>query len=115
MSIEDLPDELLVEIFERVPAAHKMYNISKRFSNIVTDIKRRVHEKPEKYIKGLSDPVSFLLQDRKYYTAIWNKAVTKGNLYLIVEISKKWYRFDAGEEMRKSAKGEHKDLVNFFY
>ena len=114
MSIEDLPDELLVKIFEHVPGVHKMHNISKRFSDIITDIKQRVHENPNKYIENLSDPVSFLLYDSNYHKAIWDKAIIKGDLYLITELYRLDYKFNDDVSMRNAVEQGHKNLVEFF-
>ena len=114
MSIEDIPDELLVDIFENVPGVDRMYNISKRLSNIVIDIKRRVLENPEKYLGDFSEPVCFLLYNPKYHRNIWNKAIIKGDLYLITKLVESGYEFDVDTCLGKVAYRGHKDLVDFF-
>ncbi len=114
MTIEDLPDELLVQILEYVPTAYKLNVVSKRFNDIVNDIQCRVFKNPNKYIEELSPPVYFLLYDNKYHKVIWDKAISKGHLDLIIELKKLNYIFNVNVSMGNAARRNHKNLVDFF-
>ena len=113
-SIEDLPYEILVEILKTVPGAEYMYEISKQFNDIVREVEYQVSLNPDKYIDKLSPPVSFLLKDKKYHKAIWDKAILEGNLYLITRLDKLGYKFSPNIMLQRSAERGHKVLVDFF-
>ena len=114
MSFEDLPNELLVQILKCVPDASHCRVVSKRFNDIIIDIEHRVFKNPNKYIEELSAPVYFLLKDDKYRKLIWDKAIVKGILQLVITISESGYKFDPNDGILIASKEGHKELVNFF-
>ena len=114
MSFEDLPTELLVQIFEYIPYTSHIRAVPEEFSDMMNYIEQRVFENPNKYIEELSPPVYFLLKYKFYHKLIWDKAISKGNLNLVVRLDKLGYKFNANVEFENSAKGGHKDLVEFF-
>lgn len=114
MSFEDLPNELLVQILKCVPNASPLNIVSKQFNNIICDIERRVFKNPDKYIEELSAPVYFLLKDKKYHKSIWDQAILKGNLDLIIKLGDLGYRYIPNWEMTQAAQLGYKKLVDFF-
>ena len=114
MSLEDLPNELLIMILEYVPDASHIRTVCKQFNNIVGDIERRVFNNSDKYIEKLSPPVYFLLKYYKYHELIFGRAIIKGNLNLIIELDRLGYKFDADVSMKNAAREGHKNLIDFF-
>ena len=68
-------------MLEYIPNVDNQLTVSRQFNDIIVDIKRRVFNNPDKYIKGLSS--LFLLEDNKYHKLIYDIAIMKGNLGLI--------------------------------
>lgn len=114
MSFEELPNELSVQILEYVPNVCSLQLVSKQFNNVISDIEQRVFKNPDKYIEQLSPSVYFLLKDNKYYKLIWNKAIIKGHLDLIIMLDELGYKFNVNISMKNAAFRGHKNLVEFF-
>lgn len=111
-SFEDLPNEILVLIFEYVPYAPRIRGVSKQFNDIVKDIEERVFKNPNKYIEELSAPVYFLLKNNVYHKSIWDKAIVKGNSDLLTELNA--LEYDPEKHFWETQRDHHNNLIKFF-